>query len=101
MDKIQVMEPGLMPAIIPKDAYKGVDQDIPTVGTVTCVVISKDVSDDLAYKIVKTLYANWPELAEVKKKAIENSKPEKAAMGARIPIHPGALKYYKEKGYVN
>jgi TRAP transporter TAXI family solute receptor len=101
MDKIKVLDPGLMGAIIPKGAYKGVDQDIPTVGTVTCLVVSKEVPEDLAYKVVKTLYANWPALAEVKKQAIENSKPEKAAMGAGIPVHAGALKYYKEMGYVN
>ena len=100
MDKLLKAEPGLMPTEIPKGAYKGVNANIPAVGTVTCILISKDVSDDLAYKIVKTLYANWPELAHVKKKAIEDSKPDKATMGARIPIHPGALKYYKEMGYV-
>jgi TRAP-type uncharacterized transport system substrate-binding protein len=54
----------------------------------------------MVYEIVKTLYAHWPELAQVKKKAIEESKPEKAMMGARIPVHPGALRYYKEKGFV-
>lgn len=100
MDKIQKMEPGLMPAVIPAGAYKSVTKDIPTVGTVTCIVINKNVSDELAYKIVKTLYANWPALAQVKKKAIDASKPQNAAMGTRIPIHPGALKYYKEMGYV-
>jgi len=98
MKKILAMEPGLMETVIPKDAYKGLPGDIPAVGTVTCIIISKDVPDDLAYNIVKTLYANWPELAKVKKKAIENSKPEKALAGAGIPVHPGAMKYYKEKG---
>ena len=93
-------EPGLMETVIPKDAYKGMAADVPTVGTVTCLVVNKDLSDDLVYNIVKTLYANWPELAKVKKKAIEASKPEKAIMGAGIPVHPGALRYYKEKGYV-
>ena len=93
-------EPGLMEAVIPKDAYKGMTADVPTVGTVTCLVVNKDLSDDLVYNIVKTLYANWPELAKVKKKAIEASKPEKAIMGTGIPVHPGALRYYKEKGYV-
>lgn len=100
MDKILQTEPGLMPTVIPKTAYKGLDKDVPAVGTVTCIIINKSVSDDLAYKIVKTLYEAWPELAKVKKQAIEDSKPEKAAEGARIPIHPGALKYYKEKGWV-
>lgn len=100
MQKILQMEPGLMETFIPKDAYKGLESDVRAVGTVTEIVIHKDVSDDLAYNIVKTLYANWPELAKVKKKAIEDSKPEKALLGARIPVHPGAMRYYKEKGYV-
>ncbi len=99
MKKVLEAEPGLMATVIPKDAYKGMKADVPAVGTVTCIVINKDVPDDLAYNIVKALYANWPELAKVKKKAIEESKPEKAVMGARIPVHPGALRYYKEKGF--
>lgn len=99
MKKILGMEPGLMATIIPQDAYKGLPGDIPAVGTVTCIVINKDVPDDVAYNIVKTLYANWPELAKVKKKAIEASKPDQALAGARIPVHPGALKYYKEMGF--
>lgn len=101
MQKILEMEPGLMETAIPKDAYKGLETDVRAVGTVTSIIIHKDVSDDLAYKIVKTLYANWPELAKVKKKAIEDSKPEKALQGARIPVHPGAMRYYKEMGYTN
>jgi len=96
--KVRELEPGLMPTVIPKGAYKGLDHDVPTVGTVTCILINKDVPDDLAYKIVKTLYAHWDDLKQVKKKAIEDSKPEKALMGASIPVHPGALRYYREKG---
>jgi TRAP transporter TAXI family solute receptor len=98
MDKVLEMEPGLMATKIPAGAYKGLEADVPAVGTVTAIVIHKDVSDDLAYKIVKTLYANWPELAKVKKQAIEDSKPELALQGARIPVHPGAMRYYKEMG---
>jgi len=98
MKKVLGMEPGLMATVIPKSAYKGLSADVPAIGTVTCVIINKDVPDDVAYNIVKTLYANWPELAKVKKKAIENSKPKLAMAGARIPVHPGAMKYYKEKG---
>ena len=100
MKKVLEMEPGLMDTVIPKTAYKDMDADVPAVGTVTCIVINKNIPDDVAYKIVKTLYDNWPELAKVKKQAIEESLPEKALLGARIPVHPGALKYYKEKGYV-
>ena len=99
MKKVLELDPGLMATVIPKTAYKGMTADVPTPGTVTCIVISKNVPDDVAYNIVKTLYANWPALAKIKKKAIEESKPDKALLGAHIPVHPGALRYYKEKGY--
>lgn len=98
--KVRDLEPGLMPTVIPASAYKGLTADVPTVGTVTSIVVNKDVPDDVVYKVVKALYAAWPELAKVKKKAIEDSKPELALQGNNIPVHPGALKYYKEKGYV-
>lgn len=98
MKKVLEMEPGLMATVVPKEAYKGLTADVPAIGTVTCIVTNKDLPDEVAYNIVKTLYANWPALAQVKKAAIENSKPEKALTGARIPVHPGAMKYYAEKG---
>ena len=97
--KVQELEPGLMPTVIPQSAYKGLEGDVPTVGTVTNIIVNKDVPDEVVYNLVKTLYANWPELAKVKKKDIEDSKPELALQGASIPVHPGALKYYKEMGY--
>ncbi|MBN2032794.1 MAG: TAXI family TRAP transporter solute-binding subunit [Deltaproteobacteria bacterium] len=99
--KVQELEPGLTPIMIPKQAYKSLEEDVPTMGTVTNIIISKDVPDDVAYKIVKTLYAHWDELKQVKKKDIEDSDPRKALLGNSIPVHPGALKYYKEIGIVN
>ena len=87
-----------MPTVIPMTAYKGLTADVPTVGTVTNIVCNKDVPEEVIYNFVKTLYANWDALKKVKKKAIEDSDPAKALMGASIPVHPGALKYYKEKG---
>lgn len=98
MKKVLELEPGLMATVIPKEAYKGLTGDVPAVGTVTCIVVNKDMPDEVAYNIVKTLYASWPALAQVKKTAIDDSKPEKALAGARIPVHPGAMKYYDEKG---
>jgi len=96
--KIKEIEPGLMPTIIPKTAYKGLTADVQTVGTVTNIIVSADLSDDLVYQIVKSIYAGFPELAKIKKKAISDSDPKKALQGNAIPVHPGAMKYYKEMG---
>jgi TRAP transporter TAXI family solute receptor len=96
--KVREIEPGLMPTIIPKSAYKGLTADVQTVGTVTNIIVSADLSDDLVYQIVKSIYAGFPELAKIKKKAISDSDPKKALQGNNIPVHPGAMKYYKEMG---
>jgi TRAP transporter TAXI family solute receptor len=96
--KVRELEAGLMPTMIPKTAYKGLPADVQTVGTVTNIIVSADLPDDLVYQIVKTIYAGFPELAKIKKKAISESKPENALLGASIPVHPGAMRYYKEKG---
>jgi uncharacterized protein len=100
MDKLLKIEPGLTPYTIPPGTYKDNNEPVLTPATVTEIIVSKNMSEELAYKIVKTLYESWPELAKVKKKDIEDSKPENALLGNRIEVHPGALKYYKEKGYV-
>ncbi len=100
MKKLLEIEPGLMPYTVPPGTYDGNNDPVLTPATVTQIVVNKDLPDELAYKIVKTLYDAWPELAQVKKKDIEDSKPDQALLGNRITVHPGALKYYKEKGYV-
>ena len=100
MKKLLEIEPGLMAYTVKPNTYEGYNEPVLTPATVTQIVIGKHVSDELAYKIVKTLYDSWPELAQVKKKDIEDSKPDQALLGNRIEVHPGALKYYKEKGYV-
>jgi len=101
LKKVKEIEPGLMPTVIPKTAYKGLTADVQTVGTVTNIIVSADLSDDLVYQIVKSIYAGFPELAKIKKKAISDTDPKKALQGNDIPVHPGAMKYYKEMGIAN
>jgi uncharacterized protein len=100
MKKVLEIDPGLMSYTIPPGTYEGNNAPVITPATVTQIVVSKDMSDEMAYNIVKTLYDSWPELRQVKEKDIDDSKPELALLGNRIEVHPGALKYYKEKGYV-
>jgi hypothetical protein len=51
----------------------------------------------VAYDIVKTIFERQPELIAVHKEAA-HIKLEPQVHGSPIPIHPGALKYFKEKG---
>ncbi len=97
MKKILAMNPGYLSTVIPKTAYKGLEADVPTLGVVTVLVINKDLSDDVVYNMTKALWENHGEFVKVKK--IWNKvRLADALRGAAIPVHPGAQRYYDEKG---
>jgi TRAP transporter TAXI family solute receptor len=97
MESIVKENPGYLNTVIPASAYKGTTADVTTLGVVTVLVINKDVSDDVAYNMAKALWDNHGEFVKVK--GIWNSvKLEDALRGAAIPVHPGAQRYYDEKG---
>ncbi len=98
MKKILKNYPGYMKTIVPKDAYKDMTEDVPTVGTVTSLICSADLSDEMVYRIVKSIFENLDELAKIKKKAIAKVSLENALKGCKMPIHPGAKRYYDEHG---
>jgi TRAP transporter TAXI family solute receptor len=86
--------------VIPANTYKGQDKDVPTAAVVNYLVTSTAVSDDLAYQMTKLIFDNLPELAN-SHAAGKEIKLEKAATDSPVPLHPGAARYYKEKGLIN
>lgn len=82
---------------IPAGTYKGQDKDVPTAAVVNYLVTSSAVSDDLAYQMTKLVYESLPELASAHA-AGKGIKLETAAADSPVPLHPGAIKYFKEKG---
>ncbi|WP_022721090.1 TAXI family TRAP transporter solute-binding subunit [Rhodopseudomonas sp. B29] len=88
--------PPFIAATIPANTYKGQDKDVPTAAVVNYLVTSTAVSDDLAYEMTKQIYDNLPELANAH--AAGKEIKLEAAAGSPVPLHPGAIKYFKEKG---
>ena len=87
-------------ATIPANTYKGVVQDTKTAGIVNFLITSQNVSDQTAYDMTKNLFENLPALVATHS-AAKNININKALTGMPVPLHPGAEKYYKEKGIVN
>ncbi|MDH2383284.1 TAXI family TRAP transporter solute-binding subunit [Bradyrhizobium sp. CER78] len=85
--------------IIPANTYTGQDKDVPTAAVVNYLVTSSAVSDDLAYQMTKLIYESLPELANAHA-AGKEIKLEAAATGSPVPLHPGAIRFYKEKGLI-
>ena len=84
-------------ATIPAGTYDGQDADVETVAVVNFLVTHEDVSEETAYQMTKLLFENLSEL-EAAHKAAASIKLEDALTGMPIPLHPGAERYYKEKG---
>jgi TRAP transporter TAXI family solute receptor len=84
-------------ATIPAGTYAGQDADVPTAAVVNFLVTSSDVSDETAYQMTKLLFENLGEL-ESAHAAAKQIKLEGALTGMPIPLHPGAERFYKEKG---
>ncbi|MNG23942.1 hypothetical protein D3C84_1086090 [compost metagenome] len=64
---------------------------------VNVLVTHQGVSNDLAYQMTKLLFDNLPRLVTAHA-AAKDIRLENAAKNLPIPLHPGAERYYKEKG---
>lgn len=77
--------------------YKGQDTDILAIGTPALLNVRSDIPDEDVYNILTKFYDNIEVLGEIHAQG-KNIKLETALAGVSIPLHPGAVKYYKEKG---
>ena len=100
MKKLQAASPGLYPAVLPKGSYKGVTKNTQIPGYSLGLVVSAELPEDLVYKMTKALVENWSTMQAVSAdlKDLQPQDLAKATMG--VAFHPGALKYYKEKGWI-
>jgi hypothetical protein len=89
--------PFLSSAVIPANAYKGVTKDVKTAAVNAVLIAHPKLSTDVVYNLTKTLFENQAELGAAHAKGKVLSL-QGAATGVSIPFHPGAAKYYKEKG---
>ena len=89
--------PPFVPATIPANTYIGQDKDVPTAAVVNYLVTSSAVSDDLAYQMTSLIFESLPELVNAHAAGRE-IKLETATTGSPVPLHPGAIRYYRDKG---
>lgn len=81
----------------PPDTFKGVDYPVLTVDNGIQLICDKDMDEALVYKLAKTIIENLGCLAKTYAPA-KALTPEWAASELANPFHPGAIKYFKEKG---
>ncbi|MBG7602140.1 MAG: TAXI family TRAP transporter solute-binding subunit [Gammaproteobacteria bacterium] len=84
---------------VPAGTYKGVDTDTPAFQDSALWVANAKVPDDVVYKLLSTIYTDKG-LAHMvsQKKTFKAMSVAKGADGIVTPMHPGAIKFWKEKG---
>jgi len=86
-------------ADIPAGTYDGQDKAVPTLAITNILVTRAGVSDEEAYEMTKQLFEHLPDMVAAHSAAKAISLKD-AATGLPIPLHPGAMRYYKEKGLI-
>lgn len=85
-------------AIIPKTTYSGMESDNHNITVWNILAVNEKMPEDLAYQLTKLIIEKREDLARVHVEA-RNIKPELQSLKrSGIPFHPGALKYFAEKG---
>jgi TRAP transporter TAXI family solute receptor len=82
---------------IPASAYPGVAEAVPVVGVANVLVASERLEADLVYAITRVLFERQADLAAIHPEA-KKLTLETAAAGSPVPWHPGAERYYRERG---
>ena len=100
LKKLQAKYPNVTAFVIPAGAYNGIDKDVHTYTLPQMWLCRTDLPEDLVYKILKAVYDNSEDRNAIhpmaKKYTIENAF--RGSKSVPVGYHPGAIKYYKEKG---
>ncbi len=86
-----------VPHTVPKETYTGLDKDVKTLAVMAMLAVSSEVPDDVVYTILQVMFDKIDELRQAHSRAQDISL-NKALQGLPIKLHPGAVKYYQDKG---
>jgi len=99
IDKLQTVQPYYAKTMLPANTYKGQTEAVPTIAVRAIWATHDKLDNEMAYQLTKALYENTETLAKVHVMGKQISLPT-ALESISIPLHPGAERYYKEKGLV-
>ena len=97
IDELLAKSPYYTAYTVPADTY-GMPEDVQTVAVAAVVLARNDVSEDAIYTFTSTIFDNIDAIAEQHGKGAELSL-EFASSITDVPYHPGAAKYFAEKGF--
>ncbi|MDI3336595.1 TAXI family TRAP transporter solute-binding subunit [Defluviimonas aestuarii] len=100
IDTLLAENPAYAKATIPGGMYPGNADDIPSWGPKATIVTSANVPDDVVYAVVKAIFENFDDFKQLHPAFGSLVESEMIKDGLTAPLHPGAEKYYKERGWM-
>jgi TRAP transporter TAXI family solute receptor len=89
--------PEMSPSTISPKTYSSLEKDYDTFGVYNFAIGRSDLPDDLVYQLVKVVFDNTQELTRAVATA-SDTIPHNVSKDTFLPFHPGAVRYYREKG---
>ena len=101
IDELVAANPYYAKATVPGGMYRGTDGDTETFGVKASFVTSANVPDDVVYAVVKAVFDNFDRFKTLHPAFANLKEEEMIKDGLSAPLHPGAEKYYRERGWIN
>jgi TRAP transporter TAXI family solute receptor len=87
-------------SVIPANTYSSNSQAVTTLGVRTAVITTTRLRESVAYEITKALFENIDDFRRLHPDFATLSASDMIPMAAAVPLHPGAARYYRERGWV-
>ncbi len=87
-------------ATIPKGTYKTTDADVTTFGVMATFVTNVHTPDDVVYEVVRAVFENLDDFKRLHPAFADLDPAKMITDGLSAPLHDGAVRYYKEKGWM-
>ncbi len=100
IDRLLAAYPYYVASVIPGGMYAGNPRDVPTFGMRVLLVASARQPADLAYAMVKAIFENFDDFRRLHPALLVLKAADLVPSEAVMPIHPGAMKYYRENGLI-
>jgi TRAP transporter TAXI family solute receptor len=100
IDAVVADNPYYAIATIPGGMYAGTDEDVQTFGVKATFVTSADVDDETVYEVVKAVFDNFDRFKGLHPAFANLKEEDMITQGLSAPLHPGAEKYYQERGWL-
>ena len=99
IERILAKHKSLKRVTVPAGSYKGIDRDLPSVGSWSFVFARADLPDDVAYRVARALHKGEARFAEKLKQARESTAANTwSSVANHATLHPGVARYLRDAG---